>query len=97
MILGMDAEFLIALVGILIGIACAAGIVLQFFAWRHLKPGIPRWGHKDALFKKKDQYYTEEGMRYVNMQKGLMYAMTPLLVLLIVIIEYSADAPPPGH
>ena len=97
MLWGFSPDFLLAVIGILIGLCCAVGIGLQFFAWRHLKPGIPRWGHKDALFRKKEEYYTEEGMRYVNMQKNLMIAMTPLLILLIVVIEYAAEGPPPGH
>lgn len=67
----------------LIGACCLAGIVLQFFAWRHLKPGVPRFGHKDALFKKKQEYYTEEGMRYVNMQKTLAYVMAVLFMLVL--------------
>lgn len=96
MVVGLS-DFLIVGIGILIGVCCAAGIVLQFYAWRHLKPGIPRFGHKDALFKKKEEYYTEEGMRYVTMQKGIMYIMAPLFLLLVIIIEFSADAPPPGH
>lgn len=93
----MSADIIIVLVGLLIGLCCAAGIVLQFYAWRHLKPGIPRYGHKDALFKKKEEYYTEEGMRYVKMQKGLIYIMAPLFIALVVLIEWSANAPPPGH
>lgn len=83
-----------ALIGLTL--CCVAGIVLQFFAWRHLKPGIPPYGHKDALFKKKDQYYTPEGMRYIEMQKKLIYVMLGLFFLFIYTIEADAP-PPPGH
>jgi hypothetical protein len=80
---------------LLLALCCAAGIGLQFAAWRHLKPGIPRYGHKDALFKKKEEYYTEAGMRYINMQKQLMYLMAVLFAILILSIEMGAEAPPP--
>lgn len=89
----MDTQSLASfmLIGSLVGIGLcsAAGIALQFKAWQHLKPGIPRFGHKDSLFTKKADYYTEEGLRYVGMQKRLIYAMAVLALLLILGIELS--------
>ena len=78
----------------LLGLCCLAGIVLQFYAWRHLKPGIPRYGHKDALFKKKEEYYEPEGLRYIEMQKKIMYGMAGIFALFIVMLELEADGPP---
>jgi hypothetical protein len=82
-----------------IALCSAGGIVLQFKAWQHLKPGIPKFGHKDSLFTKKADYYTEEGMRYVGMQKQLIYAMAVFALLLLVSIELSGPpaAPPPAQ
>lgn len=81
---------------ILLALCSAIGIWLQFLAWRHLKPGIPRYGHKDSMFKKKQDYYTEQGMAYIRLQKGLMYIMAGLFAVLIFAIEYGAPNPP-GH
>ena len=71
----------------LIAVCCVTGVGLQFFAWRHLKPGIPKYGHKDALFNKKKEYYTDEGMRYVNMQRIVMYAMGFLFMAFLLLGE----------
>lgn len=77
---------------ILVSACCIAGFVLQFYAWRHLKPGIPRFGHKDALFRKKDQYYEPEGMVYIEWQKRIMHVMFVLFILFIIAIEWSVEA-----
>jgi len=74
-------------------VCCVIGIVLQFYAWRHLKPGIPRFGHKDSLFKKKDEYYTEEGMKYVNMQKTVTYVMAALFAVALFSSTPGSDVP----
>lgn len=87
-------EILQAGVLLLIALCCVVGVVLQFYAWRHLKPGIPRFGHKDSLFKKKAEYYTEEGLHYIGLQKQVMYVMLFLFAIFIVTIELLADAPP---
>jgi hypothetical protein len=81
----------------LISLCCLGGLVLQIFAWRHLKPGIPKYGHKDALFNKKHEYYTEEGMKYVDMQKLLLYVMGGLLVVFFIVTEIGRPDAPPGH
>lgn len=75
-------------------ICCIAGIILQIFASRHRKPGIPRLGHKDALFKKKDLYYTETGMKYVEMQKYAMYIMAAMFILFLFTAEQPPVPPP---
>ncbi|MAX64752.1 MAG: hypothetical protein CMM40_20355 [Rhodospirillaceae bacterium] len=75
---------------ILLTLCCVAGFVLQFYAWRHLKPGIPRFGHKDAMFRKKDQYYEPEGLKYIDWQKKIMHIMFVLFAALIILIEWSA-------
>ena len=77
----------VILILLAITLCCIAGIVLQFYAWRHLKPGIPRYGHKDSMFRKRADYYTEDGMRYIEMQKKLTYVMFGLFVIFIVLIE----------
>lgn len=79
--------FIVSLSGI--ALCSVGGIALQFKAWKHLKPGIPRFGHKDSLFTKKADYYTEEGLRYVGMQKRLIYVMAAFALLLLVGIELS--------
>lgn len=78
----------------LLALCCVIGVALQFFAWRHLKPGIPRFGHKDSLFKKKAEYYTDEGLHYIELQKRVMYVMLALFFLFIASIEFSATEPP---
>lgn len=80
---------------LLVSGCCLGGLVLQLFAWRHLKPGIPRYGHKDALFNKKEEYYTEQGMKYVNLQKILLYGMAGLLVVFFLVTEIGR--PPPDR
>lgn len=86
----------IAIIG-LVSACCVGGLILQLFAWRHLKPGIPRYGHKDALFNKKEEYYTEHGMKYVNLQKMLLYGMGGLLVIFFIVTEIGRpDAPGPN-
>ncbi|MEC9267607.1 MAG: hypothetical protein RLW87_02260 [Alphaproteobacteria bacterium] len=78
----------------LLALCCFAGIALQFFAWRHLKPGIPRFGHKDSLFKKKAEYYTEEGLVFIELQKRVMYVMLTIFFLYIAAIEFLSPGPP---
>ncbi|MDF1750966.1 MAG: hypothetical protein P1V34_19055 [Alphaproteobacteria bacterium] len=87
---GSWAYYIQILLIILLALCCVAGFVLQFYAWRHLKPGIPRFGHKDAMFKKKDQYYTEEGLKYIEWQKRIMNVMFFLFAGFIILIEWSA-------
>lgn len=87
---GSWAYYIQILLIILLALCCIVGFVLQFYAWRHLKPGIPRFGHKDAMFKKKDQYYTEEGLKYIEWQKRIMNVMFFLFAGFIILIEWSA-------
>ena len=76
-----------------IGAACFTGIGLQFLAWRHRMPGIPRYGHKDSFFRKKDQMYTEQGMYYIRLQKKLMYVMLGAMILFFIMVQPD-QAPP---
>ena len=76
-----------------IAVSCFTGIGLQFLAWRHRKPGIPRYGHKDSFFRKKDQMYTEQGMYYIRLQKKLMYIMLGAMILFFIMVQ--PDQPPP--
>ena len=77
---------------ILLAIACIAGMALHVLANRHRRPGVPAFGHKDSLFRNKSQVYTEEGMKYVRMQKGLIVVAALLAVLLLVM---GTPPPPP--
>ncbi len=68
------SDYNIPLILVLIGIFAIsiAGIVLQIKANRHRRPDAPPGPVKDAFFRRKHEIFTEEGMRYVEMQKKLL-------------------------
>ncbi len=74
---------------ILLAGICLVGMVLHGLAQRHRKPGVPRVGQKDSLFRKAEQHYTETGLRYVAIQKRLVVLATILVVLL-----FALSSPP---
>ena len=66
-----------------------AGMVLQVKANRHKRPDAPPGPVKDAFFRRKHEIFTEEGMRYVEMQKKLMVVLCGL-----AIVFYFLTVPP---
>lgn len=75
---------------ILLAAVCVAGMVLHAVALRHRKPGVPRIGQKDSLFRKAEQHYTETGLKLIAIQKRLVVGAMILVVLLFVLSR------PPG-
>ncbi|MCR9221663.1 MAG: hypothetical protein NXI21_15680 [Alphaproteobacteria bacterium] len=69
----------------LIFLLCIAGMGLHVMALRHRRPGVPIFGHKDSLFRRKHEIFTEEGMKYVEWQKRLVVLAMILVVLLFVL------------
>ena len=78
------------IVMVLLAAICLVGMVLHAVALRHRKPGVPRVGQKDSLFRKAEEHYTEKGLRLIWIQKRLVVVATILVVLLFVLSQ------PPG-
>lgn len=62
--------FLLGVFGLLI----LSGFVLQLLAFRHRREEYGLFGHKDSMFRHKENAYTEEGMKYIRLQKMVIIA-----------------------
>lgn|GEM_PF-5994571 len=70
---------------ILIAISCVAGMVLHFMTRKYRRPDLPRSVFKDSLFTNAEAAVTEEGVKYVRLQKNLVVVATILVVLLFAV------------
>ena len=52
--------------------------------------GADTWVYYCQMFRKKDQYYEPEGLKYIDWQKKIMHIMFVLFAALIILIEWSA-------
>lgn len=60
-------------------------LVLQVLALRHKREHGSAYMLKDSLFKHKDLVYTEEGMKYIELQKKVAsYGMLLIVAILLI-------------
>lgn len=95
---GLNIPLVLTIVAILA--VSIAGMFLQLKANKHRRPDAPPGPVKDAFFRRKHEIFTEEGMRYIEMQKKLLVVLSVLAVIfyfLTVPSEDGSDHPEPAE
>lgn len=90
----MEEGYNIPLILVLIAIfaVSVAGMLLQLKANKHKRPDAPPGPMKDAFFRRKHEIFTDEGMRYVEMQKKLLVVLCGLAIAFYFLTVPPEDA-----